>query len=165
LQGQELVDALAAMDVFAFTSQSETQGMVLTEAMAAGLPVVGLDASGVREVVVDQENGRLLYGATPPMLAAALQEYVDMSASKLKKQVAGALLTAKKFSLPVIARTALSTYKITAGDHAAHTVDIEDEGMTKVVNLIKAEWDILASAVQSGNQAISTALFGDKKSS
>ncbi|HEY7775971.1 MAG TPA: glycosyltransferase, partial [Kineobactrum sp.] len=37
----ELADAYAAMDVFAFASRSETQGMVLTEAMAAGVPVVG----------------------------------------------------------------------------------------------------------------------------
>ncbi len=39
-----LADAYAAMDVFAFASQTETQGMVLTEAMAAGLPVVAVDA-------------------------------------------------------------------------------------------------------------------------
>ena len=38
--GQDLADAYAAMDVFAFSSQSETQGMVLAEAMAAGVPVV-----------------------------------------------------------------------------------------------------------------------------
>ena len=33
-QGQDLIDAFHAMDVFAFASQTETQGMVLTEAMA-----------------------------------------------------------------------------------------------------------------------------------
>jgi glycosyltransferase involved in cell wall biosynthesis len=64
LQQQQLADALHAMDVFAFASQSETQGMVLTEAMAAGLPVVVLDAPGAREVVKDQQNGRLLQAAT-----------------------------------------------------------------------------------------------------
>jgi 1,2-diacylglycerol 3-alpha-glucosyltransferase len=42
---------------------SETQGMVLTEAMAAGLPVVALDAPGAREVVRDRHNGRLLLEA------------------------------------------------------------------------------------------------------
>src|SRR5690606_3392577 len=46
MQGQALADALHAMDLFAFASFSETQGMVLTEAMAAGLPVVALDAPG-----------------------------------------------------------------------------------------------------------------------
>ena len=46
LEGQDLVDAYHAMDVFVFASRSETQGMVLTEAMAAGKPVVALDAPG-----------------------------------------------------------------------------------------------------------------------
>ena len=59
-RNQALVDAYHAMDVFAFASVSETQGMVLTEAMAAGVPVVAGDAPGAREVVRDGENGRLL---------------------------------------------------------------------------------------------------------
>ncbi|HSP57954.1 MAG TPA: glycosyltransferase, partial [Halomonas sp.] len=53
LQGQALIDAYHAMDVFAFASHSETQGMVVAEAMAAGLPVVAVSAPGVSEVVRD----------------------------------------------------------------------------------------------------------------
>jgi len=60
LEGRQLVDAYHAMDVFAFASHTETQGMVVTEAMAAGRPVVALDASGVRDAVVDRHDGRLL---------------------------------------------------------------------------------------------------------
>jgi len=56
LSGQALVDAYDAMDLFVFASQSETQGMVLAEAMAAGKPVIALDASGVREVVSDMRR-------------------------------------------------------------------------------------------------------------
>lgn len=44
-------------DVFLFASQSETQGMVILEAMAAGLPVVAVRSSGIDDVVVDGENG------------------------------------------------------------------------------------------------------------
>jgi 1,2-diacylglycerol 3-alpha-glucosyltransferase len=58
--GQNLADAYNAMDLFVFSSKTETQGMVLVEAMAAGIPVIALDASGTREVVVDNYNGRLL---------------------------------------------------------------------------------------------------------
>lgn len=60
LSGRRLHDAYAVMTVFAFASTSETQGLVLAEAMAAASPVVALDASGVREVVADRRNGRLL---------------------------------------------------------------------------------------------------------
>lgn len=60
LTGRRLRDASAAMDLFAFTSRSETQGLVLAEVMAAGVPVVALDASGAREMIRDGKNGRLL---------------------------------------------------------------------------------------------------------
>jgi glycosyltransferase involved in cell wall biosynthesis len=58
--GRDLANAYAAMDVFVFASRTETQGLVLAEAMAASTPVVSLDASGSREVVADKSNGRLL---------------------------------------------------------------------------------------------------------
>ena len=58
--GQDLVNAYHAMDAFVFASKTETQGMVLVEALAAGCPVVALDAPGSREVVQDGENGRLI---------------------------------------------------------------------------------------------------------
>ncbi|MFH1496368.1 MAG: glycosyltransferase, partial [Verrucomicrobiota bacterium] len=73
LSGRPLHDAYAAMNVFAFASTSETQGLVLAEAMAAGNPVVALDAPGAREVVRDGRNGRLLpAGATAADFARAL---------------------------------------------------------------------------------------------
>ena len=46
-------------DAFLFSSLSETQGIVLLEAMAAGCPVVAVDASGTRDTVVSGENGFL----------------------------------------------------------------------------------------------------------
>src|SRR5690606_36914192 len=64
--GRTLREAYRAMDVFAFASLSETQGMVLAEAMAAGVPVVALNASGVREMVRDGSNGFLLPSSAPP---------------------------------------------------------------------------------------------------
>jgi len=60
LSGQALADAYHAMNLFAFASQTETQGMVLTEAMAAGVPVIALDAPGAREVISHGANGILL---------------------------------------------------------------------------------------------------------
>lgn len=48
---------LQACDAFLFTSKSETQGIVLAEAFAAGLPVVAVEASGVEDIVEDGVNG------------------------------------------------------------------------------------------------------------
>ncbi|MGF2688534.1 glycosyltransferase [Marinobacter sp. DUT-3] len=44
-------------DAFLFASKSETQGMVILEAMAAGLPVVAVRSSGIEDVVRDGFNG------------------------------------------------------------------------------------------------------------
>ena len=48
-----------AADLFLFSSETETQGLVLAEAHACGLPAVAVRASGVDEVVRDGETGIL----------------------------------------------------------------------------------------------------------
>ena len=50
-RSRELPDCYAAADVFVFASRTETQGLVLLEAMAAGLPVVALAAIDRKSVV------------------------------------------------------------------------------------------------------------------
>ncbi|MEW5892710.1 MAG: glycosyltransferase [Pseudomonadota bacterium] len=48
---RELPDCYAAADVFVFASRTETQGLVLLEAMAMGLPVVALAAMGTCDIL------------------------------------------------------------------------------------------------------------------
>ena len=54
---REVALCYLAADLFVFSSTSETQGMVLLEAMAGGCPVVAVRASGVYDVVKDGYNG------------------------------------------------------------------------------------------------------------
>ena len=56
---QEITSYHQACDLFLFSSKSETQGIVLLEAMAAYLPVFAIHATGVSDVVVNGENGVL----------------------------------------------------------------------------------------------------------
>jgi glycosyltransferase involved in cell wall biosynthesis len=51
---RELPDAYAAADVFVFPSRTETQGLVLLEAMAAGTPVLALAEMGTRDILAPQ---------------------------------------------------------------------------------------------------------------
>ena len=50
-RSRELLDCYRAADVFVFSSRTETQGLVLLEAMALGVPVVGLAIMGTAEVL------------------------------------------------------------------------------------------------------------------
>jgi glycosyltransferase involved in cell wall biosynthesis len=59
LRGQELASAYASADLFVFPSQTETLGLVLLEAMAAGCPVVACRAGGVPDAVEDGVTGFL----------------------------------------------------------------------------------------------------------
>lgn len=59
LAGEELASAYASADVFVFPSRTETLGLVLLEAMAAGCPVVAANSGGIPDIVTDGENGYL----------------------------------------------------------------------------------------------------------
>ncbi len=55
----ELPDAYAAADLMVFASRTETQGLVLLEAMAAGCPVLGLAAMGTADILLPQRGCRV----------------------------------------------------------------------------------------------------------
>ncbi|TMN22874.1 glycosyltransferase family 4 protein [Lentibacillus cibarius] len=60
LHGEELAKAYASADVFVFPSTSETLGLVITEAMASGLPLVAAKSGPTCEQIEDNRTG-LLY--------------------------------------------------------------------------------------------------------
>lgn len=57
MQGETLSHAYASADIFVFPSALETFGLVVTEAMAAGLPVVASRVGGVGDVVREGVTG------------------------------------------------------------------------------------------------------------
>ena len=59
LRGEPLATAYASADVFVMPSKTETLGLVLMEAMAAGCPVVACRAGGIPDAVEDGVTGYL----------------------------------------------------------------------------------------------------------
>ncbi len=152
LQGQELMDAYHAMDLFAFTSRSETQGMVLTEAMASGIPVVGLDAPGVREIIRSRHNGCLLHVETVEAFCAALQWVAALSSEKRQHLRQNALATAETFSMASTADKALACYEALMAESVS-TKHQEHKQWRRVLNLVEAEWEILKGTAEAAATA------------
>ncbi|MCB0339733.1 MAG: glycosyltransferase, partial [Bdellovibrionales bacterium] len=109
--GSDLIDAYHAMDLFAFASKSETQGMVLAEAMAAGLPVVALDAPGVREIVTPRRNGTLIYYENVGEFSRALFYLLSQTPQKKHSMFIDAKETSEEFSVHSCASRTLSLYR------------------------------------------------------
>jgi 1,2-diacylglycerol 3-alpha-glucosyltransferase len=85
---EALPDVYASADAFVFPSTSETQGLVLAEALAAGLPVVAVDTPATRDVLAGA--GRLV-GSDPARMAEALRAALaerrpDQSAAHLAQR-------------------------------------------------------------------------------
>jgi glycosyltransferase involved in cell wall biosynthesis len=73
LTGTDLATAFASADAFIFPSRTETLGLVLLEAMAAGCPVIAARAGGIPDIVTDGVNGYLFDPQDPQGAIAATQ--------------------------------------------------------------------------------------------
>jgi glycosyltransferase involved in cell wall biosynthesis len=74
---EDLPDYYRAADLFLFASETETQGLVLAEAAACGLPAVAVDAPGCAEVVHDGDTGVLTKGDPAALAEAAIGLLID----------------------------------------------------------------------------------------
>lgn len=156
--GRALREAYRAMDVFAFASLSETQGMVVAEAMAAGLPVVALNAPGVREVVRDGRNGFLLPAEAPREVFAKALERVVRDASLRERLGRGAQSTAARFSRERCAAKAIDFYEEVRRATRRRRLLNELHPWQGLLHRLGLEWDLLAARTQT----IAHAVFGEK---
>jgi len=69
----DVSDLLPFADVLVVSSESESFGLAALEAHACGVPVVGYDSGGMREVVEDDKSGFLVRFGDVPALAARLR--------------------------------------------------------------------------------------------
>lgn len=100
----QLPELYASADAFVFASVTETQGLVLAEAMAAGAPVIAADAPQVREVV---DGAGSLVAPSAPAFARAMDE---VKAQPSPEQAALARRAAARFGIEEQARRVAAVY-------------------------------------------------------
>lgn len=97
-------------DLFIFPSQTDTQGLVLAEAMSQGLPVIALDGPGQRDIINNGINGFIIENADH---AAATIINIANNAELHKKLSAGARATAQHYHTDSIIKQLLNFYHAT----------------------------------------------------
>jgi glycosyltransferase involved in cell wall biosynthesis len=91
-------EALATIDVLALPSAAEGFGLVLIEAMAAGIPVVATDVPGIRDVIENGQTGLLVPPADSAALAGAIREILTNADLRGHLIAEGRLRVVEQFS-------------------------------------------------------------------
>lgn len=142
---EQIADAYAAMDVFAFASLTDTQGIVLLEAMAAGTPVIALRATGPQDLVLDGVCGRLLDPDSPP--GAFADALVACAASGASSRWSDAARRrAEEFDRRRCAERLLTVYEAAMARAASDPERREpaDTALEEFQRRVEAEWELLA---------------------
>jgi glycosyltransferase involved in cell wall biosynthesis len=95
-------DALRQIALLVLPSEAEGFGLVLIEAMAAGIPVVATDAPGIRNVATHNATALLVPVGDPPALAAAVQQILDDPTLRHRLTQAASSEVARKFTWPAV---------------------------------------------------------------
>jgi glycosyltransferase involved in cell wall biosynthesis len=82
--GEQLAAAYAVADAFVFPSRTETLGLVLLEAMAAGCPVIAARSGGIPDIITDGQNGYLFDPEDPQGAIVATQKLFADPAANLQ---------------------------------------------------------------------------------
>lgn len=157
LKDQMLVDAYTALDVFTFASYSETQGLVLVEAMAAGVPVVALKAPGVREVVKDRQNGCLLATEDKEQFLKALEWIKGLNKQERFRLQDVARKTADTFAVPDCIDRALRIYKQVIQDDSSVRKYHEHSVWKRALRVLRAQTELMSNLSNATGAAISPA--------
>ncbi|HEX5637022.1 MAG TPA: glycosyltransferase, partial [Gammaproteobacteria bacterium] len=125
-RSSSLLDAYAAADVFVFASRTETQGLVLLEAMAMGCPVLALAEMGTVDILQPQ-RGCLIGGNNPVEFAASLNQLINDPESRKRLSAEARSYAAEWSDAAMAERLALVYRQLVEGR-------VREVGVTAMVN-------------------------------
>ncbi|KMQ52512.1 Glycosyl transferase, group 1 [Chitinispirillum alkaliphilum] len=153
LCGTDLIDAYHSLDVFSFSSHTETQGLVLTEALAAGVPVVALDVPNVREIVKDKFNGRLVGSENVECFAHNLSWVAERSGVKRAMLRENALSSVKEYDFECCVKKVHDIYADLVSRNYTFR-ERNDSSWERAMRMIKAELELVRNMTKATGAAI-----------
>ena len=109
VEREELKNYYAAGDIFVYASKSETQGMIITEAMHMGLPIVAVKATGVESLVENGINGILISEDSKEFISA-VKKLIEDKGLREKMSLESARIAKEKYTSKICAAKMLEVY-------------------------------------------------------
>lgn len=103
-------DYYAASDIFVYASKSETQGLVVSEAMYMGLPVVAVGATGSKDLVKNKMNG-FLVSENENEFALAVENLINNRDLRQEFGAASERIAKEKYTDKICADKMLKVYE------------------------------------------------------
>jgi glycosyltransferase involved in cell wall biosynthesis len=107
-----------AADIAVVPSHVEPLGLVVMEAMAQCLPVIGSDVGGIPEMIVNEETGLLVPPREPAALARAIERLIGNSAERERFGAAGRARCEAQFDIAVHTSAVLEQYRLVLPERA-----------------------------------------------
>lgn len=105
----EIAEEYRTADIFILASYVEAFGIVLVEAMAAGVPIVATNVGGIPAVVEDGVSAKLVPAGDAQSLATAIRSLMT-SEEKLHHMAIAARARSRQFDLKIVLDKLVQTY-------------------------------------------------------
>ena len=107
----DLADFMGCFDIFVHPALAEGLGVATLQAAAAGVPVVGFNAGGLPEAIVDNVTGMLVTSEDVPALQDAIVTLLDNKAVRQRMGAAGRERMQNEFSIATMADQHVALYE------------------------------------------------------
>jgi glycosyltransferase involved in cell wall biosynthesis len=128
----DIPEVLAAMDVFALSSDYEGSPLSVVEAMAAGLPVVSTRAGGVAELVEDGREGLLVQPGDVNSLSRAMTFLAEDTEARRSMGMAGSRRARDSFDVSAMIQAYEALYETLYRDLRNRRADVVRESAVPV---------------------------------
>ncbi|MCF8373015.1 MAG: glycosyltransferase [Bacteroidales bacterium] len=107
----DVQDILNEMDIFVFSSYSDTFGIALVEAMGIGVPCISSDIPPLREITIDGKYARLFKTGDPEDLSKHIIALIDNKKELEELSVTGKEYVLKNFSIDIHSKNNMDLYR------------------------------------------------------